>query len=92
MQHHVALPPGSMGKTSYIGQYSLQVDGVGITARKEEYPKRPGQAQKERGSTKIGTKEKEVLVLSFKHRIRCKCTKSYFSFEKSTKVDRIADH
>jgi vacuolar-type H+-ATPase catalytic subunit A/Vma1 len=28
MQHHVALPPGSMGKISYIapaGQYSLQV-------------------------------------------------------------------
>ena len=28
MQHHVALPPGSMGKVSYIaqaGQYSLQV-------------------------------------------------------------------
>jgi len=29
MQHHVALPPGSMGKISYIappGQYSLKVD------------------------------------------------------------------
>lgn len=28
MQHHVALPPGAMGKVSYIapaGQYSLQV-------------------------------------------------------------------
>jgi vacuolar-type H+-ATPase catalytic subunit A/Vma1 len=28
MQHHVALPPGSMGKISFIapaGQYSLQV-------------------------------------------------------------------
>ena len=28
MQHHVALPPGSMGKISYIapaGQYNLQV-------------------------------------------------------------------
>ena len=28
MQHHVALPPGSMGKISYIapaGQYSLKV-------------------------------------------------------------------